>query len=539
MSSINKAVWAAVVMFSVPVHGTAASSAEERSLTELRNTVVNLLQALVDRGVVTREQAEALVKDAQESAAAEAAAVAATEQAEVDAVRVPYVPEIVKDEIRQEVATDLAPTVTQMVVQQAKDEGWGVPGALPDWMGRISWGGDLRVRSQADLFDSSNAQNVYVNWNLVNLAGGFGPAGAAAFINTTEDRERLRVRLRFGLVADLGSGWTAALRVATGNMGDPVSTNQTLGTYGNRYQIAADLAYLSWAGETDSGRYGLEVWGGRMPNPWLSTDLMWDNDLTFDGVVTTLWAGFDDQREQFAFLTLGAMPLQEVELSSDDKWLLGAQLGLDWKYSGGSRTAFAVAYYDYVNTVGQRNAFNSNTLDYTAPRFLQRGNTLFDIDNDGDPLTNLFALAAEYSLVSATFLAEILFADSLRLGFSADYARNVGYDEAEVQANTGFALEPRIEGYQGEVSLGSAVADRAAAWRVYLGYRYVERDAVLDAFTDSDFHLGGTDSKGYFIGSDYFITRRVFARLRYLSANEIDGPPLAIDVVQLDINGLF
>jgi hypothetical protein len=71
------------------------------------------------------------------------------------------------------------------------------------------------------------------------------------------------------------------------------------------------------------------------------------------------------------------------------------------------------------------------------------------------------------------------------------------------------------------------------------GYRYVERDAVLDAFTDSDFHLGGTDAKGYYIGADYAFTPRVFARLRYLSANEIDGAPLGIDVVQLDLNAAF
>jgi len=77
------------------------------------------------------------------------------------------------------------------------------------------------------------------------------------------------------------------------------------------------------------------------------------------------------------------------------------------------------------------------------------------------------------------------------------------------------------------------------AWRAFVGYRYVEADAVLDAFTDSDFHLGGTDAKGYFLGADYGFTPRVFGRLRYLSANEIDGAPLGIDVLQLDLNAQF
>src|SRR5690349_8411309 len=86
----------------------ASNSAEEQSLTELRNTVVNLLQALVERGVVTREQAQAMVKDAQTKAEAETAAKVAQDKAEQGAVRVPYVPQIVKDEIRKEVVADLS-----------------------------------------------------------------------------------------------------------------------------------------------------------------------------------------------------------------------------------------------------------------------------------------------------------------------------------------------------------------------------------------------------------------------------------------------
>ena len=83
----------------------ACLAADERqSLEELRNTVINLLQGLVDQGVITREKAEQMVKSAQEKAAANAAAVAKAEKAEEGAVRVPYVPQIVKDEIAKQVA---------------------------------------------------------------------------------------------------------------------------------------------------------------------------------------------------------------------------------------------------------------------------------------------------------------------------------------------------------------------------------------------------------------------------------------------------
>src|SRR6202044_2667059 len=112
---------------------------ERRSLEELRNTVVNLLQALVDQGVITREKAQQMVKSAQDKAAADAAAVA---KADEGAVRVPYVPQIVKDEIAKQVAEEVKPAVVADVVKDAKLEKWGVPAALPEWLSRVKVYGD-------------------------------------------------------------------------------------------------------------------------------------------------------------------------------------------------------------------------------------------------------------------------------------------------------------------------------------------------------------------------------------------------------------
>jgi polyhydroxyalkanoate synthesis regulator phasin len=239
----------------------AAQSSEQRSLNELRNTVVNLLQGLVERGVLTREQAERMVADAQSKAEVDALAVAEQEKAEEGAVRVPYVPEIVKDEIRKQVAADLTNEVTKQVVEQAQNESWGVPAALPEWTKRIRLSGDLRMRGQADIFASDNfvafdpttgAGNY--DFLTINDRGGFSRAGQSAFFNATEDRERLRTRLRLGIDAELGSGFSTGLRLATGNFRDPVSTNQTLGNTGARYQIGVDQAYVKWYGQSRSSR---------------------------------------------------------------------------------------------------------------------------------------------------------------------------------------------------------------------------------------------------------------------------------------------
>ena len=523
----------------------AAQTKEERSLQELRNTVVNLLQGLVEKGVLTREQAQAMVQAAQDKAVADAAAQSKADaeqaKAEEGAIRVPYVPEIVKDEISRQVATDLKPQVTQEVIEQAKSQQWGVPGALPDWIRNVRLSGDMRLRGESDLYATDNLQNAYLDFLTINDKGGIGKAGPAALLNTEEDRQRLRVRARLGIEADFGGGFSGGVRLTTGNLRDPVSTNQTLGNTGARYQAQFDLAYLKWTGYSSTWRQILDVSGGRIPNPWVGTELVWDQDLNFEGLASRYRLGLGGRtaESRYAFLTLGAFPIQEVELSTKDKWLLGGQLGLEWKTSGGNTLRLAAAYYDYVNIVGRLNAPASTLLDFTAPQFLQKGNTLYDIRNDLDPSTNLFALAADYKLADVTASFDWRMSPRYKLGLTGDFVRNVGYKEADVQARTGLIVPARTKGYLAELNFGAADLGRPHAWRGFMGYRYVERDAVLDAFTDSDFHLGGTDAKGYYIGGDFAFTPRTFLRLRYLSANEIDGPPLGIDVLQLDVNARF
>src|SRR5580692_7283404 len=112
---------AALLMFASAVQA-ADGPAERQSMEELRNTVVNLLQALVDKGLLTREQAQTLAKQAQDKAAADAASQVAKEAAQSKqdegAVRVPYVPQIVKDEISKQVAEEVKPGVVQEVIQE-------------------------------------------------------------------------------------------------------------------------------------------------------------------------------------------------------------------------------------------------------------------------------------------------------------------------------------------------------------------------------------------------------------------------------------
>jgi hypothetical protein len=539
MTTIKRSAFALVLL----TLGAAspARADEARSLDELRNTVVNLLDALVQQGVVTREQAQKMVADAQGRAEREVQARQA-EDADADgAVRVTYVPQVVKDEISAQVREEIRPQVVEDVVAQARAEEWGVPAALPDWIRGLRMGGDVRVRQQFDTFASDNAEFAYLDFLTVNEKGGIGKAGTDAFLNTTEDRLRTRARARFGVEAQLGDGFTAGLRLATGNFRDPVSTNQTLAQAGGRYSFGVEQAYLRYDARDGSEWSWLSFGAGRMANPFLTTDLVFDGDLTFEGFTGSYRYAFASSApaDHHAFVTLGAFPIEEVELSSDDKWLYAAQLGAYWRFDNELLLRGGVAYYAYDNITGIRNAFDSTVFDYTAPVWLQKGNTLFDIRNDADPATNLFALAADYELVDVVLGLDLPLFTDYQLSLMADYVTNVGYDRNDVRARTGIDIEGRTDGYSVELGFGTPALDRRHAWRAALRYRYLQRDAVLDAFADSDFHLGGTDSEGYVLRGDYALGRKVYVTLRYLSANEIDGPPLGIDVWQLDLNGRF
>ena len=171
-------------------------------------------------------------------------------------------------------------------------------------------------------------------------------------------------------------------------------------------------------------------------------------------------------------------------------------------------------------------------------QFARQGNTYFNIDNSPDTSSYLFALAAKYRLANVNLTYQLP-VGPLLFQATADAVRNLGYDTAEVSANVGQYVAPRTKGYQGELSFGTPAVIAPGSWRALLGYRYLQRDAVIDAYTDSDFHWGGTDARGWYFVGDYGLANRIWVRLRYLSSNAIDGPTLGIDTLQIDLNTSF
>lgn len=403
------------------------------------------------------------------------------------------------------------------------------------WAQRVSLSGDIRLRYQKDFFDESNALLLK-------------PGNLDEVMNTTEDRERFRARARLGLKAniidprEINVGKVdVGLRLATGNNDDPVSTNETLGDAFNKDSIVFDRYYLRWRFEPL-----LPIWGripqinltvGRMPNPWFSSDMVWDDDLNFEGVTFSFKTDTQDYNGWHLFLTGGAYPLEEVELSSDDKWLYAGQLGFAIRPFYGFDFTLGTAYYYFRNITGKFNdPSQPGLLDYTAPQFQQKGNTLIDIDPSSDILT---ALAAEFKVIDVTAEMDFSYFFPVHIILNGSYLKNLGFDQDDVSRRVGSAVVEDTEAYGFGIKVGYPKIYNFGEWNFFFQYKYIGADAVVDAFNDSDFHLGGTNAKGWLAGLELGLYRNVWLRTRWITSDEIEPPQIAIDTFQFDINARF
>jgi len=550
MKTLNKlgltaAITMANLAFTQPL--LAANQAPVgQELMELKSQTTEILNLLVEEGILSKEKVASLIQRAKDRARQEYK----TSVEEVDlqkkdtpppydssVVRVPYIPQYIRDQIRNQVREDLKQEVTQQFVTQAKNERMKVPGTWPEWVDRVQMYGDLRLRAQMDRFADNNTAEVR-DFLEINKAGGAVQAGDKALINITEDRNRARLRFRAGIKAKINDQVSADIRFAGGKGSDPVSTNQTLGNYNKASTINLDRAYLKYKSRDKT----LTLAGGRIKNPWFATDLIWDSDLNFDGVAATYrWKrNLEDEEPAFdPFVTVGAFPLQEVRLSSDDKWLYAAQAGFKYRMGNWNELKVGLAYYDYKNVVGRLNAVNSDALDFTAPEFVQIGNSMFDISNDGDNTTQRAALLSDYDQLALTLSYDISNFDPTHIKVMGEYVKNIGFDKKAIEKRAGREVKEQTQGYKLGVTFGSEQVMRRSDWQVSLAYKYLERDAVLDAFTDSDFHLGGTDARGYILTAKYGLSFNTWLQFRMLMADEIDSRPFGVNTFQLDLSSRF
>ena len=92
-----------------------------------------------------------------------------------------------------------------------------------------------------------------------------------------------------------------------------------------------------------------------------------------------------------------------------------------------------------------------------------------------------------------------------------------------------------------QAKVGSGALQKRWDWDFGISYRYVESDAFIDGFADSDFGgpLAGTNLKGWAVGGNLALSKNVFLGARWFNATTIAGPQINVNTLQLDINARF
>lgn len=548
---------------------------------------INLVNRLVERGVLTQADAADMIALAKADAevahqereqlftAAQAAAEAPP--ASDDEVRVTYIPETVKDEMRSQIKDEL--------LKEAKENKLLAPQyQLPEWVAAFHPSADFRVRYEYIGFPEGNdATGAFPNFNVINTGVAFDTSAISNPLfspqyNTTEDRQRTRFRLRFGAEIDLDDHFTLGIRLGTGDSNNPVSGNQSfggtnLGQGGNfsqqggnfsKYAIWLDRAFLRWE-PTESVSMSI----GRFDNPFFSTTAIYSDDLGFDGLVFQAHHEISDGIEPF--LTVGSFPVfntdlqfasnQPVKFESRDKWLNAGQIGVNWKINKDWNLKLGTAYYDFRNIEGElstpyvpRNAEDPGDTDHSRPSFAQKGNTYMALrrilpdPTNGNGTTNqfqYFGLATPFRIHSVTGRLNYDGFEPFQVSLLGEYLNNLAFDSSRLSElginnrGTNGKFEGGGTAYYLNLRAGKPELAAKGDWFAYLGYRHIESDAVVDGFNDQDFGGGGTNMKGYTLGAAMALSPRVSMAFRYFNASQIAGPQFRSGIFQLDLSAKF
>lgn len=571
--------------------GAAGASQAQTAVPAVpaESAMVKLIRGLIQSGALEKSTGEALLAQAQTEAMAAqqakrvaaapaagamagAAAGAATGSAIAAApgdVRVPYIPETVRDQIRDE--------VKGQVMAQAKAEGWAAPNETPEWTKRITVEGDVRVRNDSRFYSGSNS-DIQIDWAGINSGSGFDVnpntnLSLPPLLNTRQNRtNQWRARARLGVLADVSDSVKAGVRIATGNDSSPVSTNQTLGGGLAKKDVWLDQGWVSYRPVE-----WMNLTGGRFGNPFVSTDTLFSGDLNFDGIAAQFEKALPN-RDVTVFGTLGFIPLEysrdnspgnsQEKMKSENKWLAGAQVGATWKLNTDNRLRGALAYYDFHNVNGQVSqpcalyaGADGCSTDWTRPAFMQKGNTLMllrnialnPLDPANTPMPQYVGLASKFQLVDLNLRWDTKVAGyGLRL--DGNYIRNLAYDEDGMwnRANGGIVnnfggtggtdrgdFKSGGNAYMFQATFGKPTPSARGDWNVLAGYKRIEPDAMPDGYNDSTFHHGGTNARGYYLGGSYAVDKNAWVSGRWISTKEVFGPPLAIDTLQVEFNARF
>jgi len=346
--------------------------------------------------------------------------------------------------------------------------------------------------------------------------------------NESLERARARVRARFNAIADLGSQFRAGLTLASGDINDPTSTNQTLTGFYTRKAVALDQAFVEFRPESFKP---LTLVGGKFRYPWYNTELTWDKDLNPEGVAETLGFKLDGPvLKRIAFIGF-QLPFAEMAgTSASDQRITqaityGGQIQTAWQLGPHVTFSAYTGYYDFrgadaVALALARASSKNPQTPFTGALPLGVGNPVQDSTYTTTATTIITVGGTAYptgvsSVSNAQFASKFgLFDNIARLdidtghakfpvSFVGDYVQNTQAcgnlaNIVVAPANTATTTYKQTlnapcasnqrRGYWAEGRVGRLQEKRD----IQFGYTriYIEREAVLGNFNYSDIRQG-------------------------------------------------
>ena len=203
------------------------------------------------------------------------------------------------------------------------------------------------------------------------------------------DRMRGRVRMRFNAVADLGSQFRTGFTLASGDINDPVSTNQTLGGFYTRKTVAIDQAFVQF---TPKPFKALTLTGGKFAYPWYNTELTWDKDLNPEGAAQSLAFKINNPVLKRIALVGFELPFAEVAGTTVN----GKRIAQQVTYGGQVQTTWHIA--PHVNLSAFSGYYNFRGADAIAMA-LARANS----KNPQTPFSGVLPLNSNSPVQDSTY----------------------------------------------------------------------------------------------------------------------------------------
>ncbi|MGC8728623.1 MAG: putative porin [Elusimicrobiales bacterium] len=355
---------------------------------------------------------------------------------------------------------------------------------LPIWLQNITFGGDLRLR--------------YQNENNFNLS---------------YNRQRFRLRTRLYINAKVNENLFAYTQIATGEKTDPRSTNQTLTDNFAKKNIYLDYSYMEW-----NLNEILSITAGKIKTPFYSaSDMLWDTDINEEaGVIKMEYPVFTNSR----FNSNAGMFMLKENSSSKDQTMFYASEVFTYRNDENTfnlKTAFS--YYGFLNLKG-----NPELTDRPSTNHI-KSNTVI-----GSKYL--------YGYKTATMDLEISKNFERPLSFYINEVRNITLFST-LAKNTAISEDKRNKAWLFGIRVGHEKVSNTGEFNLSYSRRWLEDNAFLDTYPDSDFFGGSTGVKGdelilcYGLGRDFNIT------FDYYNAKPIKNIKKGEELLQIDLNMKF